>query len=130
VADTESGGLDQAPSPPASTSKAGRNLPAAIAVGVILGGMAIGSLLFAPKWWLPLLATAIAISTHEVIRRLREHGYTMPVVPLLVGGQAMIWLAWPWGVAVSMSSRSTTCATFPPPSCLPPGCRCSRVSPR
>ncbi|MCV7364275.1 phosphatidate cytidylyltransferase [Mycolicibacterium neworleansense] len=83
--------------PQKKQSRAGRNLPAAIAVGVILGAMAIGTLLFAPMWWLPLLAVAIAIATHEVIRRLREHGYALPVIPLLLGGQAMIWLTWPYG---------------------------------
>ncbi|WKG05728.1 phosphatidate cytidylyltransferase [Mycolicibacterium sp. HK-90] len=85
--------------PQKKQSRAGRNLPAAIAVGVVLGAMAIGTLLFAPIWWLPLLAVAIAIATHEVIRRLREHGYALPTVPLLLGGQAMIWLTWPYGTA-------------------------------
>ncbi|TDO17617.1 phosphatidate cytidylyltransferase [Mycobacterium sp. BK086] len=108
VADTES----DAPGTPApenkKTSRAGRDLPAAIAVGAALGAMAIGSLLFAPKWWFPLLSIAMAIATHEVIRRLREHGYVMPVVPLLVGGQAMIWLAWPWGVAGTLGAYGGT----------------------
>ncbi len=93
---------------PAKTSKAGRDLPAAIAVGIVLGALAIGSLLFAPKLWIPLLAGAIAMATHEVIRRLREHGYTLPVVPLLLGGQAMIWLAWPWGVAGTLGAYGAT----------------------
>ncbi|WP_454789516.1 phosphatidate cytidylyltransferase [Mycolicibacterium lutetiense] len=83
--------------PQKKQSRAGRDLPAAIAVGVVLGAMAIGTLLFAPIWWLPLLAVAIAIATHEVIRRLREHDYALPTVPLLLGGQAMIWLTWPFG---------------------------------
>lgn len=85
--------------PPKKTSRAGRDLPAAIAVGAVLGAMAIGTLLFAPIWWLPLLAIAIGIATHEVIRRLREHGYQLPTLALLIGGQAMIWLTWPFGVA-------------------------------
>ncbi|OBB31809.1 phosphatidate cytidylyltransferase [Mycolicibacterium peregrinum] len=85
--------------PPQKTSRAGRDLPAAITVGVVLGALAIGTLLFAPIWWLPLLAVAIAIATHEVIRRMREHGYALPAVPLLLGGQAMIWLTWPYGAA-------------------------------
>ncbi|WP_135453665.1 phosphatidate cytidylyltransferase [Mycobacterium sp. DL99] len=83
--------------PQKKQSRAGRNLPAAIAVGAVLGAMAIGTLLFAPMWWLPLLAVAIAIATHEVIRRLSEQGYALPTVPLLLGGQAMIWLTWPFG---------------------------------
>ena len=85
--------------PPKKTSRAGRNLPAAIGVGVVLGAMAIGILLFAPNGWLPVLAVAIPIATYEVVRRLREAGYALPVIPLLVGGQAMIWLTWPYGAA-------------------------------
>jgi phosphatidate cytidylyltransferase len=85
--------------PPNKTSRAGRNLPAAIGVGVLLGAMAIGILLFAPKGWLPVLAVAMPIATHEVVRRLREAGYALPLIPLLVGGQAMIWLTWPYGPA-------------------------------
>jgi phosphatidate cytidylyltransferase len=85
--------------PPKKKSRAGRDLPAAIGVGVLLGGMAIGTLLFWPIGWLPILAVFIPIATLEVIRRLREAGYDLPAIPLLVGGQAMIWLTWPYGVA-------------------------------
>jgi phosphatidate cytidylyltransferase len=85
--------------PPKKKSRAGRDLPAAIAVGVALGAIAIGVLLFAPIGWLPVLSVAIAIATHEVVRRLDEAGYALPLIPLLVGGQAMIWLTWPFGTA-------------------------------
>jgi phosphatidate cytidylyltransferase len=78
-------------------SRAGRNLPAAIAVGVVLGGLAIGILLFAAQGWYVVLAVAIPVATHEVIRRLREAGYSLPTVPLLLGGQAILWLSWPFG---------------------------------
>jgi phosphatidate cytidylyltransferase len=61
-------------------------------VGVLLGAMAIGVLNFWPIGWLPVLAIAMPIATHEVVRRLREAGYALPLIPLLVGGQAMIWL--------------------------------------
>jgi phosphatidate cytidylyltransferase len=112
VADNASGGgAPKAPAQPAKTSKAGRNLPAAIGVGVALGGMAIGLLLFAPKGWLVLLGAAIAMATHEVIRRLREQGYAIPVLPLMIGGQAMIWLAWPWGVAGTLGAFGATVVT-------------------
>jgi phosphatidate cytidylyltransferase len=95
VADTEAGPTE----PPKKASRAGRNLPAAIAVGVLLGGMAIGVLLFAPIGWLPVLSIFIPIATHEVVRRLREAGYALPVIPLLIGALAMIWLTWPFGPA-------------------------------
>jgi phosphatidate cytidylyltransferase len=79
---------------PQKKSRAGRNLPAAIGVGVVLGAMAIGVLLFWPIGWLPVLTVFIPIAVHEVIRRLREAGYTLPVIPLLVGSVAMIWLTY------------------------------------
>jgi phosphatidate cytidylyltransferase len=78
--------------PAKKASRAGRDLPAAIAVGVLLGAMAIGVLNFWPIGWLPVLAIAMPIATYEVVRRLREAGYALPLIPLLVGGQAMIWL--------------------------------------
>jgi phosphatidate cytidylyltransferase len=95
VADTDAGPTE----PPKKASRAGRDLPAAIAVGAVLGFGAIAILLFAPIGWLPVLAVFIPIATHEVVRRLREAGYALPIIPLLIGGQAMIWLTWPYGPA-------------------------------
>jgi phosphatidate cytidylyltransferase len=99
VADTEAGpadGVAEQPAEPApKASRAGRNLPAAIAVGAVLGFGVIAILVFAPRLWVPVVAVAIAVATHEVVRRLRAAGYAVPVVPLLVGGQAIIWLTWP-----------------------------------
>src|SRR4029079_16745133 len=66
VADTDAGPTE----PPKKASRAGRDLPAAIAVGVVLGGMAIGVLFFAPIGWLPVLSIFIPIATYEVVRRL------------------------------------------------------------
>jgi phosphatidate cytidylyltransferase len=108
VADQQASPVADTTEPSKKTSRAGRNLPAAIGVGVVLGAMAIGVLLFAPLGWLPMLAVAIPIAMHEVIRRLREAGYALPVIPLLVGGQAMIWLAWPYGVAGVLGAYGAT----------------------
>ena len=94
--------------PPAKKSRAGRNLPAAIAVGVVLGAMAIGVLLFWPIGWLPVLTVFLPIATHEVICRLREAGYDLPAVPLLLGGLAMIWLTWPFGAAGLLGAYGAT----------------------
>lgn len=94
--------------PPAKTSRAGRNLPAAIAVSLLLGGIVIGTLIFAPRGWLLILAVAMPIATHEVVKRLREAGYSIPLIPLLVGGQAMIWLTWPFGPAGALGAYGGT----------------------
>ena len=89
-------------------SRAGRNLPAAIAVGAFLGFSLIAILLFAPYVWLPVVAVAVALATHEVIRRLRTAGYAIPVWPLLIGGQAMFWLTWPFGTAGALGGFAGT----------------------
>ena len=81
------------------TKDLGRNLPAAIGVSLLLGGIVIGTLIFAPRGWVVILAIAMPVATHEVVKRLREAGYSIPLIPLLVGGQAMIWLSWPFGPA-------------------------------
>ena len=95
---------------PKKTSRAGRNLPAAIAVGAFLGGLVIATLLFAPQFWMPLVAVAMALATHEVVRRLREGGYAVPVIPLLIGGQAMVWLTWPYREAGALGAFGATVA--------------------
>lgn len=94
--------------PPANTSKAGRNLPAAIAVSLLLGGIVIGTLIFAPRGWVVILSVAMAVATHEVVKRLGEGGYSIPLIPLLLGGQAMIWLTWPFGAAGALGGYGGT----------------------
>lgn len=94
--------------PPATTSKAGRNLPAAIGVSVLLGALVIGTLVFAPRGWVLVLSVAMAIATHEVVKRLREAGYSIPLIPLLLGGQAIIWLTWPFGAAGALGGYGGT----------------------
>jgi phosphatidate cytidylyltransferase len=111
VADTDTASTDGAGAsaePPKNGSRAGRNLPAAIAVGAFLGFGVIAILVFAPLWWIPVVAVAMAVATHEVVRRLRAAGYAIPVVPLLVGGQAMVWLTWPFGTAGALGSYGGT----------------------
>ncbi|WP_407662460.1 phosphatidate cytidylyltransferase [Mycolicibacterium palauense] len=114
MAETETGtsdGVDDTASgtgPAPKKSRAGRNLPAAIAVGVVLGAGLIVTLLFAPHVWVGIVAVAIAIATHEVVRRLRDGGYAIPLVPLLLGGQAMIWLTWPFGATGALGGFGGT----------------------
>ncbi|MBB2990018.1 phosphatidate cytidylyltransferase [Mycolicibacterium iranicum] len=90
------------------SGRAGRNLPAAIAVGVALGASLIAVLIFVPKVWVAVVAVAMAVATHEVVRRLRESGFSIPVIPLLVGGQAMIWLTWPFGTTGALGAFGGT----------------------
>ncbi len=99
MADTDTGPADEANAtePKKKQGRAGRNLPAAIAVGAFLGFGVIAILVFAPLVWIPVVAAAMAVATHEVVRRLRTAGYAIPIIPLFVGGQAIVWLTWPFG---------------------------------
>ncbi len=95
--------------PPAGkTSRAGRDLPAAIVVGASIGAVLIATLIFAPRYWVVLVCLAIFIASHEVVRRLREAGYVIPVVPLLAGGQLTVWLTWPFHAAGAMAGFGVT----------------------
>jgi phosphatidate cytidylyltransferase len=110
VADTDTVPADGAgpPEPTKKQGRAGRNLPAAIAVGSFLGFGVIAILVFAPLGWVPVVAAAMALATHEVVRRLRAAGYAIPVIPLLVGGQAIVWLTWPFGPAGAFGAFGAT----------------------
>jgi phosphatidate cytidylyltransferase len=108
VAETDTGAPDGSSGDAPKTSRAGRNLPAAIAVSVVLGGMLIAILVFAPYGWLGVVAVAVPIATLEVARQLRNAGYAVPLVPLLIGGQATVWLTWPYGAAGALGGFAGT----------------------
>jgi phosphatidate cytidylyltransferase len=94
--------------PAKKTSRAGRDLPAAIAVGMFTGGLVVVTLVFAPRYWVVLCSGAILITSHEVVRRLRDAGYVIPVIPLLVGGQVTVWLTWPFHAAGALAGFGGT----------------------
>lgn len=89
--------------PPAS--RAGRNLPAAIAVGVVLAGVAAASLFFDKRYFLVLAAAAMLAAVWELGRALRTAGITLPTPPLYLGVLGVIaagWYAGAGGVALAL----------------------------
>ncbi|GDY30598.1 phosphatidate cytidylyltransferase [Gandjariella thermophila] len=83
--------------PGAKVRRAGRNLPAAIAVGVLLGAAVLAVLLTVRQVFLGIIALAVATATVELAGALRRGaGIRVALVPVLVGGQAMLWLSWPF----------------------------------
>jgi phosphatidate cytidylyltransferase len=89
-------------------SRAGRDLRAAIAVGASIGAVLVATLVFAPRGWVILCSAAIFIASHEVVRRLREAGYVIPVIPLLIGGQVTVWLTWPYHAVGALAGFGAT----------------------
>ena len=102
------GAKKTAQQPAGKTSRAGRDLRAAIAVGVSIGAVLIATLVFVPRLWVVLCSGAILLASHEVVRRLREAGYVIPVIPLLIGGQVTVWLTWPYHAAGAMAGFGAT----------------------
>nr|WP_246076331.1 phosphatidate cytidylyltransferase [Amycolatopsis cihanbeyliensis] len=91
-----SGEREDVPEP--KSARAGRDLPAAIGVGVALGAAILVSLLTVRFVFIGIIAAAIVVGTIELAGALRRAAnIRIALVPVLVGGQAMIWLAWPFG---------------------------------
>ncbi len=78
---------------PAKVSRAGRNLPAAIAVGVILLGSLLMGLLFFPFAIVIIAVVFAAVGVWEVNRALEVRGMKVPQVPVLVGSVALPFAA-------------------------------------
>ncbi|MFC4000690.1 phosphatidate cytidylyltransferase [Prauserella oleivorans] len=100
---------EPSPEPARASSRAGRNLPAAIAVGVALGAAILVSLFTVRYLFIGIVAAAIAVGTLELANAFRKSvDIRIAVVPVLVGGQAMIWLAWPFGREGSVTAFVVT----------------------
>ncbi len=89
-------------------SRAGRNLPAALAVGLTLGISCIAVLLFVPTVFIGVAGVAVGIATWEVAKRLREADVLVPRTPLIAGGQAVFWLGWPFGASGVVGAFAAT----------------------
>jgi phosphatidate cytidylyltransferase len=74
---------------PPTKSRAGRNLPAAIGVGVIMGAIALASLYWQIELFVIVIVVAIVIGTDELTSAMRTKGIRLTKFPLLVGAVLM-----------------------------------------
>jgi phosphatidate cytidylyltransferase len=79
------------------TPRAGRNLWAAIVVGLSMGAAILAALYTVRQVFIGIVAATVAVSTWELAGALRRAGIKVSLPPVLIGGQAMVWLAWPFG---------------------------------
>jgi phosphatidate cytidylyltransferase len=79
------------------TPRAGRNLWAAIIVGLSMGAAILAALYTVRQVFIGIVAATVAVSTWELAGALRRAGIRVSLPPVLIGGQAMVWLAWPFG---------------------------------
>lgn len=89
---------DEVPVEPAvSRHRAGRNLPAAIAVGLALGALIVVSLfLYRPSFAI-VVGIAVAYGSFELSRAIATTGVHVSLAPVLVGGVASLIAAWDRG---------------------------------
>ncbi|MGH3901156.1 MAG: phosphatidate cytidylyltransferase [Pseudonocardiaceae bacterium] len=87
--------MHPADSPPAT--RAGRNLWAAIIVGLLLGTGILVALFTVRQVFIGIVAVSVALSSWEIAAILRRAGSRVALPPVLLGGQAMVWLSWPFG---------------------------------
>jgi phosphatidate cytidylyltransferase len=93
--------LDVPGGPPAAprTSRAGRDMAAAISVGLGLGAVIILALVVWRPAFLLVLTAAVLISVVELSRALDKGGYRPALPPLLLGSVAIVALSWTRGPA-------------------------------
>jgi phosphatidate cytidylyltransferase len=83
-------------------TRAGRNLRAAIAVGLVMGGLALVTLFTVKIIFLVYMAAVIALGLWELTRALEVRGIRLPLVPVAAGGAVMLGLAYYSGERVTV----------------------------
>ncbi|MFF0205000.1 phosphatidate cytidylyltransferase [Streptomyces sp. NPDC005017] len=87
------------PAPAPQKKSAGRDLGAAIGVGVGLGAVIVASLFVVKAVFVGVVAVAVVVGLWELTSRLEERkGIKAPLVPLALGGAAMVVAGYARGV--------------------------------
>jgi phosphatidate cytidylyltransferase len=87
----------QAVPPPERRTRAGRNLPAAIAVGLALGAVVLLSLYLWKAAFVGVVVVAIVLAAWELTNAFGSGRIRVPVVPLAVGSVAILVSAYAGG---------------------------------
>jgi phosphatidate cytidylyltransferase len=74
--------------------RTGRNLPAAIGVGIILGGLVLLTLFTIKFTFLIYVGIIVSVGLWELDHALRGRDIRLPLIPIAVGGVAMVTLAY------------------------------------
>jgi phosphatidate cytidylyltransferase len=85
---------EPATAPAPKRGRTGRNLPAAIAVGVLLGGLAVLTLFTVKATFLLYVGIILGLALWELSHALRSRDIHLPLIPIAVGGVAMVTLAY------------------------------------
>jgi phosphatidate cytidylyltransferase len=97
-----------APLAPPSRGRAGRNLPLAIGVGIILLAVVLASLFIVKAVFVGLAAVAVVIAVWELANALAVRDIRPPIVPLAVGSVAMLVSAYVGGTETLVAALALT----------------------
>ena len=86
---------------------AGRNLPAAIGVGVGLGGVALFTLFVQPWLFVGLACVAICIGIWELSNAFANYGVRIARTPIYLGAIASSFATYQWGVDAQLVAFGT-----------------------
>jgi phosphatidate cytidylyltransferase len=105
--DTEEAGPQaaEARKPPGRT---GRNLPAAAGVGVTLGGLVLLTLFTVKATFLLYAGAALAVALAELAGAFGKRGIAIPVIPVGVGGAAMLTCRYWLGSQAALAALALT----------------------
>jgi phosphatidate cytidylyltransferase len=92
----------------ASTSRAGRDLPAAIAVSIALIAVVVVSLVYVKAGFLAVVAAAVLVALWELGRALALSRTWLPVPPMAAGALAMIAGSYYGGADVLVGTLAAT----------------------
>jgi phosphatidate cytidylyltransferase len=96
------------PVPLGKPSRAGRDLPAAIASGVVLGAAIVVSLMFWRPAFMVIVVAAVVIAIWELQQAYRAGGIVMVREPVMVGGVVMVLLAYLYGAPALVTATAIT----------------------
>ncbi len=101
-------------SPPApKSSRAGRDLPAAVAVSIALLGIVGASLFIYKAAFLIVVAVAVLLAVSELAKALSTAGTVLPMAPVAAGSVAMLFSAYAGGsTALVMAMGCTVLAVL------------------
>ncbi len=100
--------IDSGRVPQPRSSRTGRNLPVAAAVGLGLGGLVILTLFTVKSTFLIVMGIMVAIAMWELGRALRVREITIPLVPIYAGGAAIYTCAYWLGYRAMLAALALT----------------------
>ena len=94
--------------PAKSGGRAGRNLPAAIGSGVVLGAAIIASLVFWKPAFMLIVGAAVVVAIWEMHQGLKARDIDIPQEPLMLGGVVMVVVAFLFGAPALVTATAVT----------------------